>query len=598
VQRNKLPWPASAGEADEVWTRRLKYELLVGRLNNDLPEDTLKVVTKRYARLAKTLTEFDREEVLNIYLDALGNAFDPHSDYQPPSERRNFEIHNIKSELTGIGALLQSEDGYCTVRSLTPGGPAEKSRQLQPNDRIVAVAQGEDGEWVDVIEEKLNNVVELIRGPLGTTVRLEVIPAKSDGAARKVITLVRDVIQIKDALPKAQLHLVPVSNTETQRLGVINLPQFHERAAEDVAKLIARLKEEKIDGLVLDLRRNGGGILEQANRLAGLFIDHGPVVQVQAYDGSKRVMGDPDRGVVYDGPLVVLVSHLSASASEIVAAALQDYGRALVIGDKHTHGKGTVQTLVHLDPFIRPDEVAEPGSLKFTVQTFFRVSGETTQKHGVKPDIALPSTYDYLELGEAYLPNALEVQPIKPAAYRALNLVKPHLEPLAAASRLRVATDQDFKYVEEDIALLRKQLEDRRVSLNLDRRLAEKAEQEARKEAREKERAARPDNDQNVFELDLEGAQAGKPFLSLAELKDKPAPQTDPTPAPVEGADEGEAPGGNEADTGSDPHLDETLNILRDYTRLLRGATLASTAPPAAPASKAAAPAGAAVVSQ
>lgn len=586
LQRNKRPWPADKQEAEDVWRRRLANDFLVGKLNNDKPEDTLKVVTKRYARLAKTLTEFDHEEVLGIYLDALGNAFDPHSDYMTPSERRNFEIHNIKSELTGIGALLRSEDGYCRIQSLTPGGPAEKSKELNPNDRIVAVAQGDEGEWVDVIEEKLNNIVELIRGPVGTTVRLEIIPAKADSSTRKEIKIVRDVVKIQDQLPKAQLHLVPVSNTETQRLGVINLPQFHERAADDVAKLITRLKAEKIDGLVLDLRRNGGGILEQAVRLAGLFIDQGPVVQVQAYDGTKRALGDVETGTVYDGPLVVLVSHLSASASEIVAAALQDHGRALVIGDQQTHGKGTVQTLVHLDPFIRRDEVAEPGSLKFTVQTFFRISGQTTQKIGVTPDYALPSTYDYLELGEGHLPNALEVKPINPVrGYRPATPAKPQLTQLAAASQARIAADQDFKYIGEDIDLLKKQLADRRVSLNLAKRLAEKAEQESRKEARKKERATRAGNDENVFEIDLEGVDAAKQLMSLAALKMKEGDKlanaaSKDTTTGAEG--QSEAGEDETEDNQVDPHLAETLRVLGDYTRLLRGLNLASKATDAA----------------
>lgn len=585
LQRNKRPWPADDQEADAVWRRRLANDFLVGKLNNDKPEDTLKVVTRRYSRLAKTLTEFDHEEVLGIYLDALGNAFDPHSDYLTPSERRNFEIHNIKSELTGIGAMLQSEDGYCKIRSLTAGGPAEKSKLLHPNDRIVAVAQGETGEWVDVIEEKLNNIVEIIRGPVGTLVRLEIIPAKGDSSTRKEIRLVRDVVKIQDQLPKAQLHLVPVSNTETQRLGVITLPQFHERAADDVAKLITRLKAEKIDGLVLDLRRNGGGILEQAVRLTGLFIDQGPVVQVQAYDGTRRSLGDVESGSVYDGPLVVLVSHLSASASEIVAAALQDYGRALVIGDQQTHGKGTVQTLVHLDPFIRRDEVAEPGSLKFTVQTFFRISGQTTQKNGVAPDYALPSTFDYLELGEGNLPNALEVKPINPVrGYRPANLVRPYVERLAEASQGRIADDQDFKYIAQDIALLKKQLADRRVSLNLENRLAEKSEQEARKEARKQERGARVSNDQNVFEIDLEGVDAGKPLLSLAALKLKEGEQLADAAPKDEPAHTGEETAEDNEESSLDPHLTETLRVLSDYTRLLRGMTLAVTVSGASPA--------------
>ena len=599
IQRNKLPWPADVKEAEEVWSKRLKSEFLAGRLNKEKDKESLEKITKRYTRLAKTLTDFDTEEVLGIYLDALGNAFDPHTDYMTPSERRNFEIHNIKSELIGIGALLQSEDGYCKIRSLTPGGPAEKSKLLSPNDRIVAVAQGDHGEWVDVIEEKLNNVVEIIRGQLGTTVRLQIIPAKGDGSTRKDIALVRDVIQIKDALPKAQLHLIPVSNTETQRLGVINLPQFHERASEDVAKLITRLKEEKVDGLVLDLRRNGGGILEQAIKLTGLFIDQGPVVQVRANNRQRSVLGDTDRGALWDGPLIVLVSHLSASASEIVAAALQDHGRALIIGDQHTHGKGTVQTLVHLDPLIRPDEVAEPGSLKFTVQTFYRISGDTTQKKGVTPDYALPSTYDYLELGETYLPNALTVDPIEPARYKSLNQVAGSLPQLAAASRERIAGDQDFKYIDEDIGILKKQLEERRVSLNITKRQAELSEQEARRNARKAERAKRASKADNIFEIDLEGANGGKKFVSLASLKQKAGDKLASVDAPKEGAAEvkradPETDGADEPADGADestidPHLTESLNILHDYVRLLSGASLAShtsasTAPRTAPA--------------
>lgn len=581
LQRNKKPWPADIAEANAVWDRRLKYELLNGKLNKEEPEESLEKIEKRYKRLTRTLSEFDHEEVLGIYLDALGNSFDPHTDYMTPSERKNFEIHSIKSELTGIGALLQSDDGYCKIVSLTPGGPAEKSKQLHPNDRIVAVAQGEKGEWVDVIEEKLNNVVEIIRGDLGTTVRLQIIPAKSDGSNRKTVTLVRDVIQIKDQLPKAELHIVPISNTETQRLGVINLPQFHERAADDVAKLIGRLKEEKIDGLILDLRRNGGGILEQATRLAGLFIDQGPVVQVKAYDGRKLVLPDPDRGVVYDGPLIVLVSHLSASASEIVAAALQDHGRALIIGDQHTHGKGTVQTLVHLDPFIRRDEVEEPGSLKFTVQTFYRINGGTTQKHGVIPDVKLPSTFDYLEMGEAYLPNALEVKPIEPAFYRPMNLVKPYVEQLAAASESRIAKDQEFKYIAQDIGLLKKQLEDRRVSLNLEKRLTEKSEQEKRKEERKEERAAHPPDDKNVFDFELDDVDSGKPLVSLAAVKKKEAAkraaEEKAAKDPGDKADEDTDP--DDDVNAPDPHLAETLHILSDYVRLAHGATLAVNTP-------------------
>jgi len=279
--------------------------------------------------------------------------------------------------------------------------------------------------------------------------------------------------------------------------------------------------------------------------------------------------------------LVVLVSHLSASASEIVAAALQDYGRALVIGDRHTHGKGTVQTLVHLDPLVRRDEVEEPGSLKFTVQTFYRINGGTTQKNGVTPDYTLPSTYDYLELGEAYLPNALEVKPIRPAPrYEPLGLVEPYVGRLAEASRARLLKDQDFHYIEEDIQLLKKQLEDRRVSLNLAKRLQEKAEQESRNETRKAERAARAHHDDEVFEFELTDVDAGSPLVSLASRREKAAVGLTGAANPHA---EGDVEAGDAEDTAeekdsTDPHLAETLRILSDYARLLHGATLAINA--------------------
>lgn len=572
LRRNKRPWPASKADAEDVWRLRLKNDFLVGRLNEDLLEDTLDVVTKRYRRLNQTLSEFDNEELLGIYLDALGNAFDPHSDYMTYSERNNFEIHSIKGQLTGIGAMLQNVDGYCTIKGLTPGGPAEKSKKLHPEDRIVAVSQGDDGEWVDVIEEKLDNVVEIIRGAVGSKVRLEIIPAKGASSSRKTVSLVRDVVKIQDQLPKARLYEHPISEGKTLKLGVVTLPQFHDRAAADVASLITRLQKEGMEGLILDLRRNGGGILDQAIQLTGLFIDEGPVVQVKN-SRAQHVFQDPLAGTLYDGPLVVLVSHLSASASEIVAAALQDHGRAVVIGDKHTHGKGTVQTLVNLGPLLRPDQVDKPGDLKFTVQKFYRIAGGTTQKVGVSPDYTLPSTYDYLEMGERFLPNALESDEIKRADYREMNQVKPYLSSLASQSQGRLVKEQEFDYLAEDIELLKKQLEDRRVSLNETKRLQEKTDAEARFEIRKEYRASLESKDDTIFEINLEGVKAGSPLESLAAIKLKEAETAAAEKsAEVELAesddDEEES---DEKPIHVDPHLDETLNILSDYVRLVRG---------------------------
>ncbi|MDP2325770.1 MAG: carboxy terminal-processing peptidase, partial [Gammaproteobacteria bacterium] len=416
--------------------------------------------------------EFDEEEILSAYLSALARAYDPHSDYMSPSEAKQFEIASIKLSLSGIGALLQWEDGYTRIRSLVPGGPAEQSKLLKPKDRIVAVAQGAE-EPVDVVEMRLNKVVELIRGKKGSEVRLTIVPADSEDGSRRVIRLVRDDIKLSEQLSKARIIDLPVGD-RTVALGVIVLPQFYENCARDVEKLIVRLKEEKVEGLVLDLRRNGGGILEEAIELTGLFIREGPVVQVKNHTGITRVLEDEDSRVVWEGPLVVAVGHASASASEIVAAALQDYGRALVVGDAATHGKGTVQTLVPLSQFFnRAILTSNAGKVKFTVSKFYRIAGGTTQKYGVIPDIALPSPLDPMELGEAYLPNCLPADRTTPADYRRQDVVQPYLATLRDRSANRVAASRDFAFILEDIEEIKQRKADPSLSLNEARRLTE-----------------------------------------------------------------------------------------------------------------------------
>jgi carboxyl-terminal processing protease len=571
-QRNKLPWPKDAAEAQELWRQRMKFELLGGKLAGDTLETTAERINKRYARLQKNMRQLDSSDILQVYLSALGHAFDPHSDYMAPSVAKNFNIHNVQLKLTGIGAQLRQDDeGYTEIVNLTPGGPAELSKQLKPKDRIVAVGQG-DAEPVDCVDMKLDEVVDMIRGKKGTEVRLIVIPVgAASNSERKTIRIVRDEIKLKESYAYARIieHLGP--DGKPQRLGVIELPQFYQKCAADVEKLIGRLKKEDIAGLILDLRRNGGGLLNEAVELTGLFIKRGPVVQVRQ-PKQVEVLEDEDARVAYDGPLIVAVGHHSASASEIVAAALQDYGRALVVGDQHTHGKGTVQTLFPLVNWMGNRQVADPGQLKFTISKFYRIAGGTTQKHGVTPDITLPNVLDLLETGEAYLPNVLEADNIQPAKYQRTDRINGSLEQLRKLSTERIAKNQDFRYILEDIEQVKKQRADKSVSLSEPQRLKEKAEAEARAEARKKERDARPAVTDKVFLVKTETVDKNQPLVALqppkpkAEDKDKPNAKA-PAPKPHEDGEEPEDTT-DAAKAILDVYLKETLSILGDYIRL------------------------------
>lgn len=589
-QRDKAPWPADKAAAQELWRLRVKYELLQGRLAKDKPEEVVQNLTKRYQRQLKTMKDYDDEEILSIYLSALSNAYDPHSEYMSPSEARSFEINHMKLSLSGIGALLEGGlDGYTRIKSLVPGGPAELSKQLKPKDRVVAVAQ-DDGEPVDVVDMRINKVVELIRGKKGTTVRLTILPADSEDGTRKVISLVRDDIKLSDSLARAQLIDLPTADGRTLTLGVVILPTFYENCARDVERLIQRLKEAKIDGLVLDLRRNGGGILDEAVDLTGLFIREGPVVQDKRPNGSTLVREDENPKVAWDGPMVVAVSHLSASASEIVAAALQDYGRALVVGDSATHGKGTVQTLMELSRFFnRLTLSSNAGRLKFTVSKFYRVAGGTTQKYGVTPDISLPSVLDYMDLGESKLPNCLPADRTTPVEYETFNFVQPYLSTLRDRSANRVAASRDYAFILEDIEEMKKRKEDPSISLNEAKRLAEKKERKARTDARRKERKEMDGaNPPPVREITLESLDKGEPPKLVGAKETKPetaavaAPAAASTNAVVaaSGAAAPSAVGKSSEDSEDDdeveepetriePQLRETLNILVDYLELI-----------------------------
>lgn len=516
LNRKDAPRPKDLAEARQIWRQHLRYEILQEKLAKEKPEEIAKKITRRYARVLRMYQDLDNADILEIYLSALTHVYDPHSDYMGKSSLETFSI-NMSLSLYGIGALLQSEDGYCKIKELVPGGPAAQSKKLKPSDKIIAVAQG-DGEAVDVVDLPLKKVVDMIRGPKGTVVNLTIIPADApDPSTRKLVTLVRDEIKLEDQEAKAKVIDLPVGQQKPLRLGVIDLPSFYasfdrkgdaepKSTTVDVDRLLRKLKREKVEGIILDLRRNGGGSLEEAINLTGLFIKEGPVVQVKDYSGRVMVDSDTDPEVRYDGPLVVLTSRFSASASEILAGALQDYGRALIVGDSSTHGKGTVQSLIRLDPFVpkylgRTGESA--GALKLTIRMFYRASGASTQLRGVIPDIILPSANNYAEIGEAALDNPLPGDPIDSASYQKLNLIQPLLPELQRRSMARLDKDQDFIYVQEDIEQYRKMLADRSVSLNERQRENEKLETDARQKARRAEIKSRPDDGETVYEITL-----------------------------------------------------------------------------------------------
>jgi len=590
ADRTKTNWPANEEEARDLWRKRIKYEVLGTRLGKRRGVEAMKAkvnngevarkddgtpvklydiktekekILRRYERFLRVRTEMDSGDVLQVYLTALSNGYDPHSDYFSPREAENFEINNIKLSLTGIGARLQWDDGYTKLIELVPGGPAIRSKKLKPGDRITAVAQGEEGEAVDVIEMELDKVVDKIRGEKGTMVRLTIIPVDAaDDSETREVRLIRDKIKLTDSLAKSQVIDYPGGGDSQPRLGVINLPQFYENCARDVALILERFRKEKVSGVVLDLRRNGGGLLPEAVKLAGLFIDQGPMVQVIDSRRRKQVLQDNDSKIGYDGPMIVLVGKLSASASEIVAAALQDYGRALIVGSLSTHGKGTVQTVMPLNNWVR---LPDSGKLKLTVSKFYRVVGSTTQKQGVTPDLILPSPYDYMEIGEASLPNSLEADHTEKLNYRRVNRVAGRIEPLTKLSNGRVKDDQDFAYILEDIEILKKRLEDKSISLNETKRLSEKDEEKAKRDTRRKERKTRGDAKETVFDLTIKMIKTNTELGDEVENEEKPI-RLEETPEDGEEVEELEE---EEDQPKLDPHMRETLHILHDYIKLL-----------------------------
>src|SRR3989449_11160342 len=527
LSRQKSPWPKDEAEADQLWRGRVANELLQEKLSEHPIEPAPHLVARRYDRLARNVHEQDKDEQMKLFLDALAQTYDPHSEYLSKADMKNFSI-NMGLSLVGIGAMLRSEDGYAKIESLVPGGPAQTDGRLKVGDRITAVAQG-PADYVDVREMRLDKVVEMIRGKKGTRVRLLVIPADAtDPSRRKNVELVRDEIKLKDQEARADIIIKKDENGDPVKLGWLKLPSFyadmdrHQKSTtRDVLALLKRLKKENIAGLIVDLRRNGGGSLEEALSLTGLFLKSGPIVQTKDYNGSIRISSDPDAGIAYSGPLIILTSRQSASASEIFAGALQDYGRAVIVGDKNTFGKGTVQTILPIGRFasLLGSHSDEDGALKLTIQKFYRVAGGSTQLHGVASDIVVPSLSDLPEFGEGALKNALPYDEVTKARYtKWSDTPSLFIDELKRRSLERVPNNPEFHYVMEDMERLRHKLDENRISLNEEVRRKEIQDDKLRKETRSKERLARNQEEPRIYRVTLDTVD--KPNLQLIMYPD------------------------------------------------------------------------------
>lgn len=554
TDEDKLTWATSQEELDDRWRRRVKYDLLQFKLSDedskeeqtDEPVDPLtpqERLHKRYRNSLLAANQFSPADQLERYLTALATVFDPHSSYMSPESWEDFEIQ-MRLSLDGIGAALQGDDGYTVVASIVPGGAAATDGRLKVKDKIIGVGQ-EQGEIVDIYEMKLSDVVRLIRGPRGTIVRLQVKDGNDNKI--KVYELTRQKIELKDSEVKGEIIETENRVGRAARVGVIDVPSFYrdfagasggfsdfKSAAADVKEVLKKFQVEGVDVVVIDLRNNGGGALAEAIEMSGLFIDRGPVVQVKEQTGFTRVLDDEDSGVVYNGPLVVICNRLSASASEIFAGVIKDYRRGIVVGDTTTHGKGTVQNLMDVSPR-QPFRLTKPddrGKLKLTIQQFYRVNGESTQNHGVRSDIVLPSLLDHWDLGESFLEHALPFDKIRSADYREERAVNPTvISALQSNSETRIQNNDEFQRVERSIARFVEKKERTMLPLNeaevrAEReadKLASKAEEELADEveaaADGEEKPVFPENYYNdeVLNITLDYVQALQGNLTVAQ---------------------------------------------------------------------------------
>ncbi|MBM7035782.1 carboxy terminal-processing peptidase [Vibrio ulleungensis] len=516
LDRSEASWPTSQADIDELWQQRVKYDALNLALAGKEWEEIKDVLTKRYNNAMKRLTQSQSEDAFQLYMNAFAREVDPHTSYLSPRNAETFQAE-MNLSLEGIGAVLQMTDDYTVIRSLVAGGPASNSKALNEGDRIIGV--GQDGkDVVDVIGWRLDDVVALIKGPKGTKVNLQILPEGND-AKSHTVTIVRDKIRLEDRAVKSE-----VIEKDGKKFGVLEVPSFYVGLAKDTDALISELKNDNVDGIIVDLRNNGGGALSEATALSGLFITQGPIVQVRDSYGRVTVNADNGNTISYDGPLTILVNRYSASASEIFAAALQDYGRAIVVGE-NSFGKGTVQqhrSLNHIyDLFDK-----ELGYVQYTIQKFYRINGGSTQNRGVVPDIAYPTAIDPAETGESVEDNALPWDQIDAAKYQVLADRSQQIQSLTTQHQARIADDLEFQFIAEDIEDYKAKKENNVLSLNLEARNAEDDGEEDLRLKRINQRRA---------------LEEQEPFASLDDVPD-----------------DYEAP---------DPYLDETVSIMLDMIK-------------------------------
>ncbi len=499
TDRDVTKYAQNEAEAREKWRKRIKYDLLVLKADKMEGQEALDKLSRRYHSFAKRMHQTDGNELLEMYLTSMTSAFDPHTSYMSSNTLENFEII-MRLQLEGIGASLQSEDGYTKVHKIIPGGAADKDARLKVGDKVVGVGQGTEGELVDVVDMKLSEVVKLIRGKKGTIVRLQLVAV--DSPDRRVIDITRAKIELKDSEARFEVFKEGRKpDGQPYKIGVIDLPSFYmdmagarrgvpnfKSTTRDVRAILDKLKADGVDAVILDLRRNGGGSLTEAINLTGLFIDKGPVVQVKDAEGRIHPYHDLESGTAWNGPLVVLTSKFSASASEILAGAIQDYGRGLIVGDHATHGKGTVQSLLDLgQQLFRIPNAPSLGALKITMQQFYRPNGDSTQNRGVLADVELPSLTTQLDIGEADLDYPVAFDHVGSLEFNKLGYVnKPMCAQLKKLSEQRCGKSEDFQKVLKNIIRYKEQKERKKVTLNQEEFMAERAELNADKEEEKK----------------------------------------------------------------------------------------------------------------
>jgi carboxyl-terminal processing protease len=556
--RDKATWAPNAKALDAVWRKRVKNDWLRLKLAGKTPAQIRKTLDRRYKSYIDRINQLDSQDAFDTFMNAYAETTDPHTDYFGPRAAKNFDIA-MKLSLVGIGAVLQAKDEYTMVREVVPGGPAAKSGKIHVGDRIVGVGQGAHGIIHDVVGWRLDDVVSKIRGKKNTTVRLEIIPAKGGlDAKHETVDIVRKKVTIAEQAAKKKLIQIKDHGVE-RRIGVIELPSFYEdfgarrdgdpdykSASRDVARLIKQLKKEKVDGIIVDLRNNGGGSLTEAVKLTGLFIKTGPVVQVRSSNGSVEEQADKNPSMLWGGPLAVLVNRGTASASEIFSAAIQDYGRGLIIGEP-TFGKGSVQNLIDLDNYASSENGAKYGELKMTIAKFFRITGGSTQLRGVTPDIAFPKNGDEKLFGESTYDNAMPWTHIQPAHYKTVGNLKPLVPTLERRHAKRIAKSPAWKLMVDELKEFKKNRDKTTVSLNYDVRLAERKHIEALEKAFAKRHKAINGDKSDTDEVMLDdGLTAGERSIQEQVKAEKAA------------------------DKATDVMLDEAAHIVADEVGLIR----------------------------